>query len=1591
MMPTYWLLLILFHIFILVSPARAQITTDGTLGKSVSLSGPDYSITADLGKQAGANLFHSFSRFDISTGETATFTGPNSVENIISRVTRGNESRIDGILRSEIPGANFFLFNPAGVFFGPHSSLDINGSFHVSTADYLELGENGRFDARYPENDVLKTAPPSAFGFLGENSGSLTFQGSGSKAVEDYWGLNGISVPEGETLSVIGGEINITDGLLLDKYPAESRLRAPGGQINLMSLAASGEVPVNAELPDISAFEKYGGISLSRGSVIDVSASQSGGICIRGGKFLISDQSSVTSFTVNEPGGEIDIGMSGDLQIKEGGNIITASLGSGKGGDVSISADLIAVSDNSSVLADSGMMLSEAESIGGKGDGGNISLDANRLEITGGLVSTTTLDSGKAGDITISADIASLTEHSVITADNGIVMADQGGMISSGTIIGGKGRSGDITLNVKRLEMDKSSVSSNNYGEAEKGGKISISAKEGISIAGSKTEEPEQPSDKFYGIASQARGSGDGGHIALETEELKLTQDAVINGQTYGSGGGGNVSLRLVRLDLSEGGTITTSTRGAGHAGEISIIADESVRISGSGEKLDKSRIYTATHSSGNGGKLSISTPVLTVGRDGEIFTQTLGHETWDGNTLPDGRAGDIELNADRAKLKDGGIITAGSESDGDAGNITVNVADTFTIDNARLQTSTQKSDGGNIRIETAGMLHLNNRGSINTSVKGGEGDGGNIAIGETATPESVILKHSEIIADAHGGDGGDIHIVAEGFLQSSRSTVSASSDLGIDGNIYIESPDSDISSSLVLLSDDYLDAARWMKTPCKERSGEKISRLIQKKRDAMPTPFEDWLASPPVPLEESENNSGLSLRASRLVLRGAEFYNTGDFSEAAASWEEALPLLNAEDISYLHTLVYLAQTYQALGHHQKAVSALSQVSESGDSQRNALNFSTLGDIYLSLGERTKAKTYLEKGLAAARLADSPRILAMALNNIANLLAAERDDQGALAAYQESLDISGIHPELKAAIRINIARLSLQISEYQVQNMIQPAEDAFREVQNLTDSHSKARFLISLSLLAQKIRNHPAIVSNAQSADRLKTLIWQSLNDAKQIAGTLQDYALLSCACGYMGQLYEAESRYEDAMILTRNAVFFAQQGYHPEILYRWQWQAGRLFKSVNDLKNSLAAYQAAISTLNPIRTEFFSGYRGKKPSFYENIKAVYLGLTDLLMADECAGDSEIQENRLAQARDTMELLKTAELEDFFQDECFIAAEENTEPLNVPRPHTAVLYPVLLPDRLELLLTLPAGIQQISVPVSSEALREETGIFRRRLQEGSARYKYFAERLYGYLISPVEAELSAQNIDTLIVAPDDVLRLIPFSALISPDDHCFLIEKYSLVTVPAMRLTDTDEAERGMPDILFAGLSEGIPRLPHVPEELENIRDMTGGKILLNEAFTADRLTEEFKRRTYSHVLMATHGVFGGTPEKTFLKTYQGKLTMDQLETLILYSRFREQKTDLLTLSACETAMSDQRSALGLAGIAVKAGVKNAIATLWSVDDKAASLTVTEFYRQLLTPGISKAKALQNAQKAMIAQPKYAHPVCWAPFLLIRG
>src|ERR671923_742537 len=224
---------------------KAEVTLDGTLGPAGSLAGPNFMIPDNVGQTVGTNLFHSFGLFNINTGESATFTGPAAIDNVISRVTGGSPSFIDGLLSSKIESANLWFINPAGVLFGQHASLDIQGSFHVSTADYLKLGDGGRFEATNPESSVLTVAPPEAFGFLGERQpAGIAVQGSR------------LQVPAGETLSVVGGDIRIADGSLY----------APGGRIDMVSVASPGEVLPHAPGLGVASFARLGRIEVSHSS-----------------------------------------------------------------------------------------------------------------------------------------------------------------------------------------------------------------------------------------------------------------------------------------------------------------------------------------------------------------------------------------------------------------------------------------------------------------------------------------------------------------------------------------------------------------------------------------------------------------------------------------------------------------------------------------------------------------------------------------------------------------------------------------------------------------------------------------------------------------------------------------------------------------------------------------------------------------------------------------------------------------------------------------------------------------------------------------------------------------------------------------------------------------------------------------------------------------------------------------------------------------------------------------------------------------------------------------------------------------------------
>jgi CHAT domain-containing protein len=300
---------------------------------------------------------------------------------------------------------------------------------------------------------------------------------------------------------------------------------------------------------------------------------------------------------------------------------------------------------------------------------------------------------------------------------------------------------------------------------------------------------------------------------------------------------------------------------------------------------------------------------------------------------------------------------------------------------------------------------------------------------------------------------------------------------------------------------------------------------------------------------------------------------------------------------------------------------------------------------------------------------------------------------------------------------------------------------------------------------------------------------------------------------------------------------------------------------------------------------------------------------------------------------------------------------------------------------------------RIAVPVGAEALTKEIRLFRRTVEKRTTReYLPHAQQLYDWLIRPLESELATHQITTLVFVPDSALRTIPMAAL--HDGSTFLINKFAVAVTPGLNLTDPRPIDRARVKLLSIGLTEsvqGFPALPYVAGEMSTLRDLYRGDQLLNQDFLTARLEQELRDGQFGILHVATHGQFTTDVNQSFLLTFDGKLTLNQLDRLVGLFRFRREPLELLTLSACQTGVGDDRAALGLAGIAIKAGARSALATLWFINDEASAELVSEFYRQLRNPKLSKAQALQLAQQRLLADRVYEHPAYWSPFLLLNN
>jgi len=734
---------------------------------------------------------------------------------------------------------------------------------------------------------------------------------------------------------------------------------------------------------------------------------------------------------------------------------------------------------------------------------------------------------------------------------------------------------------------------------------------------------------------------------------------------------------------------------------------------------------------------------------------------------------------------------------------------------------------------------------------------------------------------------------------------------------------------------------------------------------------------------------------ADRQSNMGLESFQRGDFEQAASSWTEASQLYEREGEirRQCEMLIYLSQANQALGRYKEAGKnldlALGLARKAGDQIQLASVLGALGNLYIATGPEETALKHLNEGLRISREVNNQDLSASILNNLGNLLTAQKKYEEAAAAYEESASLAKSRNNglLTTRALINAATASIQNKQYKEAKA--RLDNALDQIRPLEASHDKASGLITIGLAYDELRSRLP-----DSSDSLLLLAHQTFSEAGTISDSIGDRRASSYAWGHLGRLYEDERRYQEALQLTRRATFAAQQVNAPESLYRWEWQTGRLLRKLGSIDDAIGAYRRAVRTLQSIRPELSVSYGAPQTSFREEMGPVYFELVDLLLQrGQSLQDPKQVAPYLIEARDTVELFKVAELRDYFRDDCVDTALSKVTKLDVVGNTTAIIYPILLADRTELLVGLPTGLKQVSVPVGTETLTKEVREFRRKLEKRTTReYLPHAQKLYDWLIRPIEPDLAAFPIDTLIFVPDGALRTIPMAAL--NDGKQFVIAKYAVGITPSLNLTDPRPIKREDMKVLAVGVTEavqGFPALPNVSEELHELQTLLGSKNLVDRQFLASNFEKALKEEQFSIVHVASHGEFGNDVDKTFLLTFDDKLSLDRLNQMVGVFRFRDDPLELLTLSACDTAAGDDRAALGLAGMAIKAGARSALATLWNINDEAAVDLVVDFYRELKDSSVSRAVALQRAQLKLINNPRYEHPGFWSPFLMINN
>lgn len=770
---------------------------------------------------------------------------------------------------------------------------------------------------------------------------------------------------------------------------------------------------------------------------------------------------------------------------------------------------------------------------------------------------------------------------------------------------------------------------------------------------------------------------------------------------------------------------------------------------------------------------------------------------------------------------------------------------------------------------------------------------------------------------------------------------------------------------------------------------------------------------------------------AQTLDIQGNLQLELGKTEQALDSWKQSANTYAqaGDEVGITRSLINQSMAEQALGLYRQARTTLEELQPRLEQQPNSLVKATalrsFGDVLQLVGDLEPSFKVLQQSRDIAKKLQSPSEISATLLSLGNTALALGNRQ---ISQQDNISFENYTPlhcinRPVSTESLKFYQQAAQFYEEAVTTATSPLSQIQAELNHLSvllklQQWSQAKELSSqIQVKLAKIPpSHAANYAQIHFAQNLVCLkqatnadipswkeIAQILATSVQQARSMDDERSVAYALGALGGLYLENQDLIDAQKLTQEALMVAQAIKAGDIGYLWQWQLGYILRIQGDVTGAIANYTEAVNTLKYLRNDLITLNPDVQFSFRDNIEPLYRQLVDLLLQPSSTVSSKesISQKNLKQARGILETLQLAELENFFREACLKGVPEQIDEVVDKTDGTAaVIYPIILADHLDIILKLPnqTELSHYTINKTSRDVESILEKLQKYLREPDRinDVKKLSQQVYNWLIQPLEIELERMNIKTLVFVLDGDLRNIPMAVLYDQKHQKYLIQKYAISLAPGLQLVEPKSLQKVQINGLIAGVSEqrqiegrSFAKLKNVEVELQQIQSaIPRNAELFNQAFTKINLQNQIKKIPYTVVHIATHGEFSSNPDKTFILTWEQLLKAKDFDNLIRLSGLRESSAiELLVLSACETAQGDKRATLGLAGIAVRAGARSTLATLWAVDDKSTAQFMSQFYQELENSKVTKAEAVRRAQIQLLTD--YEIPYLWAPYILV--